>query len=67
MPGNGEEKYRHTAADLELTRAEVLMRQPVARAVEYRPQEERRNSRPARSAGGRTPGHMERDDPRSPS
>ena len=54
MPGNGEEKYRHTTADLELTRAEVLMRQPVAREVEYRPQKERRNSRPARSAGGRT-------------
>jgi hypothetical protein len=59
----GEEKDpRDTAADLEAMRAEVLMRQAVAREVEYRPQEERRDSRPAHSAGGGACRHMERND-----
>jgi len=61
-PGGEEKQRRDTAAGLEATRAEVLMWQPVAREVEYRPQEKRRDSRPAHSAGGRTRGHMERDD-----
>jgi hypothetical protein len=59
----GEQKDAYdAAADLEATRAEVLVRQAVAREVEDRPQEERRKSRPARRAGGGARGHVQRDD-----
>ena len=56
-----------TARDLKATRAEVLVRQAVAREVEDRPQEQRRKSRPTRRAGGGARGHMERDDHGCPS
>jgi hypothetical protein len=59
----GEEKdANETAADLEATRAEVLVRQTIAREVEDWSQKERRESRPARSAGGGACGHVECDD-----
>ena len=59
----GEEKNACDAAgDLELTRAEVLVREAVAREVNNRPQEERRKSRPARRAGSGARSHVERDD-----
>ena len=51
-----------TAADLEATRADVLVRQAIAREMEDWPQEERRESRPARHAGRGARGHVERDD-----
>ena len=64
----GEEKDACDAAgDLKATRAEVLVRQAVAREVEDRPQEERRKSRPRRRAGGGARGHVERDDHGCPS
>ena len=63
----GEEKDACDAArDLEATRAEVLVRQAVAREVEDRPQQERRKSRPARRPGGSPRGHVERDDHNCP-
>jgi hypothetical protein len=62
----GEEKdARETAADLEATRAEVLVWQAIAREMEDRPQEECRKSRSARSAGGGARGYVERDDHRA--
>jgi hypothetical protein len=55
----GKEKDACDAGgDLKATRAEVLVRQAVAREV----QEERRKSRPARRAGGGARCHVERDD-----
>ncbi len=59
----GKEKdARETAADLEATRAEVLVRQAIAREMEDWPQEERRDSRPAGGAGRGARGYVERDD-----
>ena len=59
----GEDKDpSHAACDLEAARAEVLVRQAVAREVEDRPQKERRRSGPARRAGGSARGHVKRDD-----
>jgi hypothetical protein len=64
----GEEKDAcDAAADLEATRAEILVRQAVARKVEDRPQEERRKSRPRRRASGGARGHVKRDDHGCPS
>ena len=65
---HGEEKDAcDAAANLEATRAEILVRQAVAREVEDRPQEERRKSRPRRRAGGGARGHVKRDDHGCPS
>jgi len=47
---------------LEAARAEVLVRQAVAREVEDRPQKERRRSGPARRTCGSARGHVKRDD-----
>ena len=59
----GEDKDpSHAACDLEAARAEVLVRQAVAREVEDRPQKERRRSGPARRAGGSARGDVKRDD-----
>ena len=64
----GEEQDASDAASyIEATRAEVLVRQAVAREVEDRPQQERRKSRPARRAGGGARSHVERDDHGCPS
>ena len=64
----GEEKDACDAAgDLKATRAEVPVRQAVAREVEDRPQEERCKSRPARRAGGGASCHVERNDHGCPS
>ena len=58
-----EEKHAHyTTADLEATRAEVLVRHAIAREVDDRPKDERRDPRPARSAHCCTGGDVERDD-----
>jgi hypothetical protein len=53
---------RETAADLEATRADVPARQAVAREVEDRPEDERRESRSAGGAGCGTGRHLQRDD-----
>jgi hypothetical protein len=66
-PRGEENDACDAAGDLEPTRAEVLVRQAVARQVQDRPQEERRKSRPARRAGGGARGHMESDDHGCPS
>ena len=66
-PRGEEEDARETAADLEATRADVLVRQAIAREVEDWPQEERRESRPTRRAGRGARGHVERDDHDCPS
>jgi hypothetical protein len=66
-PRGEEQETRETAADLEVTRADVPMGQAVAREVEDRPEEERREPR---SAGGACRGarrHVERDDHGCPS
>jgi hypothetical protein len=47
-PRGEEEDARETAADLEATRADVLVRQAIAREMEDWPENERRESRPAR-------------------
>jgi hypothetical protein len=61
-PRGEEHDACDAAGDLKATRVEVLVRQAVARKVEDRPQEDCRNARPARRAGGGARGHMERDD-----
>lgn len=61
-PGSKEKHARDTTADLEATRVEVLVRHAIAREVEYGPDEERRDTRTTRSAGGGPRGHMEGDD-----
>ena len=66
-PRSEEKDACGAAGDLKPTRAEVLVRQAVAREVDDRPQEKRRKSRPARRAGGGTRGHVERDDHCCPS
>jgi hypothetical protein len=61
----GEEEDAHDAtANLETTRADVPVRQAVACEVEDRPEEERRESRPAGSASRGARCHVERDDHR---
>lgn len=57
-----EEDARETTSDLEATRAEVLVRQAIAREMEDWPQEERRDSRPAGGAGRGACGYVECDD-----
>jgi hypothetical protein len=61
-PCGEEQKTCQTAADLEATRVEVLVRQAIACEVEDRPQEERRESRSSHSACDCPCGHMECDD-----
>jgi hypothetical protein len=59
----GEEKdARDTAAKFEASRVEIPMRQPIAREVQHWPEEERRESRPARRAGGSARRHVKSDD-----
>ena len=57
-----EDEARETAADLEAPRADVLMRQPIAREVKDRAQQERRDPRPARGTGRGARRHVKRDD-----
>jgi hypothetical protein len=57
-----EQEARETAADLELTRPEVLMRQSVTREVEDRPEQERREPRPAGGARRGARRHVQYDD-----
>ena len=57
-----EDKADETATDLEAARADVLVRQTVAREVEDRPQQERRGSRPAGGTGRGARRHVKRDD-----
>jgi hypothetical protein len=65
---HGEEQDACDAArDLKATRVKVLVRQAIACEVDDRPQEESRESRPARRAGGGACGHVERDDHGCPS
>jgi hypothetical protein len=66
-PGGEEQDAGETTADLEATRVDVLVRQAIAREMEEWPQEERRESRPARGAGRGAGGHVERDDHGCPS
>jgi hypothetical protein len=61
-PRGEEKEAREAAADLEATRADVLVRQAIAREVKDRPKKERPESRPARGAGRGARGHVERDD-----
>jgi hypothetical protein len=59
----GEEKdARDAAAKFEASRMEVPMRQPIARKVQHWSEEERRESRPARRAGGSARRNVESDD-----
>ncbi len=59
----GEEKdASDAAAKFEASRMEVPMRQPIAREMQHWPEEERRESRPARRAGGSASRHVESDD-----
>jgi hypothetical protein len=57
-----EDEARETAADLEAARADVLVRQPIAREVEDRAQQERRESRPTGGTGRAARCHVKRDD-----
>jgi hypothetical protein len=66
-PRGEEQEARETAADLEATRADVLVRQAVPREVEDRPEEERREPRSAGGAGHGARRHVERDDHGCPS
>jgi hypothetical protein len=59
----GEEKdARETGSDLEASRVKVLVRQAIACEVEDWSEEERREPRPARRAGGSARCHVKRDD-----
>jgi len=66
-PPGEEEDTRKTAANLEATRVDVLVRQAIACEVEDWPKDERRTSRPARGAGRGASGHVERNDHGCPS
>ena len=61
-PHGQESEARETTADLEPLRVDVLMRQAIACEVKCRPDEQRRESRPAGRAGGSARCDMERDD-----
>jgi hypothetical protein len=50
-PRGEDQETREAAADLEATRAEVLVRHAVAREVKNRPEQERREPRAAGGAG----------------
>jgi hypothetical protein len=64
----GEEDYaRETAANLDATRTDVLVRQAIAREMKDWPEEERREARPARGTGRGAGSHVERDDHGCPS
>jgi hypothetical protein len=58
-PRGKKEDARETAADLEPTRAEVLVREAVARDVERRPKKECREPRAAGGASSSTCRHVE--------
>jgi hypothetical protein len=60
--GGEEDEAHETAADLEAARADVLVRQPIAREVEDRAKQERRESRPAGGTGRGARRHVKRDD-----
>jgi hypothetical protein len=64
-PHGEQENARDAAADLEATRANVLVWHAVAREVKDGPEEEGRESRPAGGAGGGARRNVERDDHRS--
>jgi hypothetical protein len=66
-PHGEEDDARETAADLEATRADVLVWQAIAREMEDGPQEERGDSRPAHGPYRGARGHVERDDHDCPS
>jgi len=57
-----EDEACETAADLEAARADILVRQPIAREVEDRAKQERRESRPAGGTGRGARRHVKRDD-----
>ena len=57
-----EDEARETAADLEAARADVLVRQPIAREMKDRTEQDRRDPRPAGGAGSGARRHMKRDD-----
>jgi hypothetical protein len=57
-----EDEARETAADLEAARADVLVRQPIAREMKDRTEQDRRESRPAGGAGRGARRHVKRDD-----
>ena len=57
-----EDEARETAADLEAARADVLVRQPIAREMKDRTEQDRREPRPAGGAGRGARRHVKRDD-----
>jgi hypothetical protein len=57
-----EDEARETAADLEAARADVLVRQPIAREMKDRAEQDRREPRPAGGAGRGARRHVKRDD-----
>ena len=57
-----EDEARETAADLEAARADVLVRQPIAREMEDRAQQERTEARAAGGTGRSARRDVERDD-----
>ena len=61
-PRGEEDEARQAAADLEPARADVLVREAVARKMEDRAREERREPRPAGGARRGAGGHVECND-----
>jgi hypothetical protein len=57
-----ENEAGETAADLEAARADVSVRQPIAREVKDRAQQERREPRPTGGTGRGARRHVKRDD-----
>src|SRR6266702_1286966 len=57
-----EDEARETAADLEAARADVLVRQPIAREVKDRAQQERPDARPAGGTGRGARRYVKGDD-----
>jgi hypothetical protein len=57
-----EDEARETAADLEAARADVLVRQPIARKMKDRAEQDRREPRSAGGAGRGARRHVKRDD-----
>jgi hypothetical protein len=66
-PRSEEDHARDTATNLDATRADVLVRQAIAREMKDWPEEERPEARPARGTGRGTGGDVERDDHGCPS
>jgi hypothetical protein len=63
-PPREEHDGRNATTDLKSTRAEVLVRHPVAREVENRAEKDGLGSRPSRGACQGAGGHVQRDDHR---